>query len=100
MAEPGPKPAATPLKEWLEQVHRELGSAGGARISPDEQTALLDLARIAAHRSERIAAPLTLLAAPRRTGTPGVIPAFLRLRFRSPSPRPAGRPALWHLIGQ
>ena len=63
MAEPGSQPSATPLMEWLAKVHQELGSASGPSITPEEQTALLDLARIAAHRSERIAAPLTTFLA-------------------------------------
>ncbi len=59
MAEPGSQPAGTPLAEWLARTPQELGSASGPSITSDEQAALLDLARIAAHRSERIAAPLT-----------------------------------------
>lgn len=57
------QPASTPLEEWLERTHQELGSDSGASITPEEQTALLDLARIAAHRSEQIAAPLTTFLA-------------------------------------
>jgi hypothetical protein len=52
-----------PLTTWLDAVHAILGASGGQRISEAEQAALLDIARIAAHRSERIAAPLTTFLA-------------------------------------
>lgn len=63
MAEPGSPPVGTLLRDWLTRTHQALGSAAGSSITPDEQIALLDLARIAAHRSERIAAPLTTFLA-------------------------------------
>jgi Domain of unknown function (DUF6457) len=46
------------LDAWLALVQRapELGRVS---VSSEEQRAMLDLARIAAHRSERIAAPIT-----------------------------------------
>lgn len=52
-----------PLASWLDDVHGILGAAGGSPISEAEQHALLDIARIAAHTSERIAAPLTTFLA-------------------------------------
>lgn len=44
---------------WLDRLADLLpgGPAGG--LGPGERGVLLDLARVAAHRSERIAAPLT-----------------------------------------
>ena len=46
--------------EWMERVRQALGSADpGIDLGPDEREAILDLARVAAHTSERIAAPLT-----------------------------------------
>ena len=63
MAQPGSQPAGIPLADWLARTHQELGSASGPGITPEEQLALLDLARIAAHGSERIAAPLTTFLA-------------------------------------
>ena len=52
------------LADWLALLRDELG-ADDARLqlSPAEERALLDLARIAAHASERIAAPLTTFLA-------------------------------------
>lgn len=44
---------------WLARLMAELPELEQASLSADERTALLDLARVAAHRSERIAAPLT-----------------------------------------
>jgi hypothetical protein len=47
------------VAEWLERLRAELGDAPSLALTADEERALLDLARVAAHRSERIAAPLT-----------------------------------------
>ncbi|MDH4334282.1 MAG: DUF6457 domain-containing protein [Chloroflexota bacterium] len=44
---------------WLARFAAELPEMGGSGLSADDRSALLDLARVAAHRSERIAAPLT-----------------------------------------
>jgi hypothetical protein len=63
MAEQAAAPADVPLDDWLAQTHRELGPASGSGLTPDERAALLDLARVAAHRSQRIAAPLTTFIA-------------------------------------
>ncbi len=46
------------LGAWLELVMRELPAAS-APPSAAEQTAILDLARVAAHASERISAPIS-----------------------------------------
>jgi Domain of unknown function (DUF6457) len=50
-----------PLKlgEWLEELGRAPGMRTLAPIDRPSERALLDLARIAAHKSERIAAPIT-----------------------------------------
>ena len=56
-------PSTMTVADWLARTLEELGPEGGASITSDEQQALLDLARIAAHRSERIAAPLTTFLA-------------------------------------
>lgn len=47
------------VAEWLEGVREGLPSTNDLALGPDDERELLDLARIAAHRSERIAAPLT-----------------------------------------
>lgn len=51
------------LTAWLDDLHRIIGAEAGATITSDEQEALLDIARIAAHSSERIAAPLSTFLA-------------------------------------
>ncbi len=56
-----PRDGGLSLDEWLARVLAEPGMAG-VNVSRDEQRALLDLARIAAHRGERIAAPITSYA--------------------------------------
>lgn len=55
--------APIPYATWLATVHEILGDAGGAELTADERAALLDIARIAAHTSERITAPLTTFLA-------------------------------------
>jgi Domain of unknown function (DUF6457) len=53
-------PMGLALDEWIDQVRRALASSDpGIELGPEERDAILDLARLAAHRSERIAAPLT-----------------------------------------
>jgi hypothetical protein len=52
-----------PAAVWLGSVHDAVGPSGGAPLTEEEQTALLDIARIAAHSSERITAPLTTFLA-------------------------------------
>lgn len=47
------------MAEWLERLRTELGGDERLGLSTAEERLLLDLARIAAHSSERIAAPLT-----------------------------------------
>ncbi len=49
---------ALPLSAWLDLLAREL-PAGSAQPTAVEQAAILDLARVAAHASERIAAPIS-----------------------------------------
>ena len=46
------------LVAWLD-VLASVPALGGVEVTRDEQRALLDLTRIAAHRSERVAAPIT-----------------------------------------
>ncbi|MGH2467567.1 MAG: DUF6457 domain-containing protein [Candidatus Limnocylindrales bacterium] len=46
------------LRAWLAELAK-VPEVGGATVSRDEQRALLDLTRVAAHRSDRIAAPIT-----------------------------------------
>lgn len=48
-----------PVDDWLDRLRQALASSRDVALSAAEQRELLDLARIAAHRSERIAAPLT-----------------------------------------
>lgn len=47
------------VAEWLDRVREGLGSTNDLALGPGDERELLELARIAAHRSERIAAPLT-----------------------------------------
>jgi hypothetical protein len=62
---PDERPASEPipLAVWLEELGDILGPSGGPGLTEEEQTALLDIARIAAHTSERVAAPLTTFVA-------------------------------------
>ena len=46
------------LGAWLDRLSTLL-SASAPQVTPAEQAAILDLARIAAHASERIAAPIS-----------------------------------------
>ena len=49
-----------PLDDWLGRVAAQLGDSGAdLALGARERTAILDLTRLAAHASERIAAPLT-----------------------------------------
>ena len=57
MTPPNTEPAL-PLSAWLDLLLREL-PVGSAPPSAAEQTAILDLARVAAHGSERVAAPIS-----------------------------------------
>lgn len=47
------------LDAWLERLRTQLPAGASLTISGAESAALLDLARVAAHTSERIAAPLS-----------------------------------------
>lgn len=49
--------------EWLDRLRTELGDDPRLALSTDEERLLLDLARIAAHASERTAAPLATFLA-------------------------------------
>lgn len=49
------------VRQWLDALRDELDT--DLDLSTDEQRALLDLTRVAAHRSERIAAPLSAFLA-------------------------------------
>ncbi|HEY8171418.1 MAG TPA: DUF6457 domain-containing protein [Candidatus Limnocylindria bacterium] len=51
------------LAEWLDRLRTELGDDPRLALSPEEERLLLELARVAAHSSERIAAPLTTFLA-------------------------------------
>jgi len=50
---------AMSVDAWLARFATELPESELSALSAEDRTALLDLARVAAHRSERIAAPLT-----------------------------------------
>ena len=64
------------LDAWLERLRGQLPDGATLAISPREVTALLDLAREAAHTSERIAAPLsTFLVGVAFGGLPGDVRA-------------------------
>jgi hypothetical protein len=51
------------LAEWLERLRAELGDDPRLALTAEEELLLLDLARISAHSSERISAPLTTFLA-------------------------------------
>ncbi|MBA3876952.1 MAG: molybdopterin-guanine dinucleotide biosynthesis protein [Anaerolinea sp.] len=51
------------LDAWLERLRWQLPAGTSLTISGAESAALLDLARVAAHTSERIAAPLSTFLA-------------------------------------
>ena len=81
--------AAAPLDAWLEQVRDELG-AESPTFADAEREALLELTRLAAHTSERVAGPLTVYAL-------GMAVAGLKVddrleRIRSLAARLASRP--------
>lgn len=71
------------LEAWLERLAEllpaDLDLAAGA--GPAERTVLLDLARVAAHRSERIAAPITTYLA--GVAFAGLAPAERLARLRA-----------------
>lgn len=50
------------LRDWLAELETD-PDIGAVAVSPAAQAALLDLARVAAHASERIAAPITAFMA-------------------------------------
>ncbi len=50
------------LRDWLAELASD-PDVGEVAVSPATQAALLDLARVAAHASERIAAPITAFMA-------------------------------------
>lgn len=56
--EPGGETGSLDLDAWLALVRRA-PDFGRIPVSREEQRAMLDLTKIAAHRSERIAAPIT-----------------------------------------
>lgn len=49
------------LRTWMAQL-AALPGMSGLSVSPAEERALLELTRLAAHRSDRIAAPITAYA--------------------------------------
>lgn len=56
-----PEPTRS-VRDWLAELASD-PDVGGVAVSPALQGALLDLARVAAHASERIAAPITAFMA-------------------------------------
>jgi len=63
MPDDHPTNELVPLAAWLEELGGILGPSGGLGLTDEEQDALLDIARIAAHTSERIAAPMSTFMA-------------------------------------
>ena len=51
------------LAEWMGRLRAALGEDPAIDLSAEEERLILELARIAAHTSERIAAPLTTFVA-------------------------------------
>jgi uncharacterized membrane-anchored protein len=64
-AEPGAGEPTLSLSAWMDRLRAALSVDGEAAtdLSADEQRLILELARVAAHTSERIAAPLTTFVA-------------------------------------
>jgi hypothetical protein len=54
-----PAPPQVSVNDWLERVRQVLGPSPDLALTGIERRLLLDLARIAAHASERVAAPLS-----------------------------------------
>ena len=54
-----PAPPQVSVNDWLERVRHVLGPSPDLALTGIERRLLLDLARIAAHTSERVAAPLS-----------------------------------------
>jgi hypothetical protein len=61
--EPTRDGATMSLAEWMGRLRATLGEEPGIDLSAEEERLILELARIAAHTSERIAAPLTTFVA-------------------------------------
>jgi hypothetical protein len=59
MSNDEPAQPQVPVNEWLDLVRGTLGSMPDLALTGIERRLLLDLARIAAHTSERVAAPLS-----------------------------------------
>jgi hypothetical protein len=59
MPDDRPASESIPLADLAQEAGSILGPSGSLGLSDEEQTALLDIARIAAHTSERITAPLS-----------------------------------------
>lgn len=55
--------SVVPLTAWLERLLALLPPDRVDGVAPAEQAAVLDLARVAAHTSERLAAPISAFAA-------------------------------------
>lgn len=56
----GDQAASFSLDEWIERLRTALGSADpGIELGPEERAAILELTRVAAHASQRVAAPFT-----------------------------------------
>lgn len=51
--------ATVTLPAWFDALRDALGATDALALTPREQAALLDLARVAAHTSQRVAAPLS-----------------------------------------
>jgi Domain of unknown function (DUF6457) len=69
------------LDEWIEQVRRALGPDDpGVELGPDERRAILELTRVAAHTSERIAAPITAFLVGAALGDLASTPRVERIR--------------------
>ena len=47
------------LEDWLARLAGQLPTGSTSKVTAEEQAALLDLARVAAHTSERISAPIS-----------------------------------------
>jgi hypothetical protein len=63
MPDDRPTNELVPLAVWLVVLGGILGPSGGPGLTEEETAALLDIARIATHTSERVAAPLTTFMA-------------------------------------
>jgi hypothetical protein len=79
MSDDRPDRSGMPMDGWLALITAALGD-GAPAVGPEERALLLDLARVAAHRSGRTAAPITTYIAGAVLGASDADARVVRLR--------------------